>query len=830
MYRLDLFNRKKDCISSIMPYGMIVGGEPIITEDNEEKKAAIVLNKNGTLQTTWRYRGPDLESSVPEQLAVITAQLNNAFQLLGTGWIMYFDAQRAPSIGYADDVHFPDPVTKAIDDIRKKKFSSGRFFESDYYITICWIPPSDHEGKLKELVIEGRKEQAITVDDHLTFFGEMAHQLFGIFKELSIPVDFLDKNEMATYLHSCVSSQSYSIKVPDEPTLVDHYLYDDSVNVGNDAKLGNKFMKVIVPKKYQGNSIFGVLNDLNRMAFSYRWVTRFYCQDKQDALSELGRKQTRWGGKIEPFTAMIRRMFFNAPPTIKDRNENAVIKVSEIKEAIRSVDAGEVGYGYYSTAVIVLDENYDDVCSAAKAIRGVFQNLSMEPQIEDVGSVDAWLGCVPGNLAHYCRRPYISTGNLVHMMPVSDIWAGPTRNKHLKGPALMYTRAEGATPYRLDLFVGDVGHTLMVGPTGAGKSVHLNMISAQYRKYKDARVFIFDKGGSSRILTEAVGGKFFDLANSEGGLSFQPLAKIDDKDERSWVLGWLCDYLESANVQITPELERYISEALSSMAVLPVEHRTMLTLYSSVQNKDLKVALQPLTIEGDYGNIFDSKEDNLSFASWQSFEMERLINSTPKIVGTTLMYIFHRIDAELRREYRPTIINLDECWVFFDNPQFAAKIREWLKVLRKFNTSVIFATQSLGDIINSPIFTTVLESCPSRIFLPNKDALDNTPTGKDKPSFREMYQAFGLNMQQIVMISKAIPKKEYYFTSPLGRRMYDLDLSPLELAFVSTNDSDVKACQQIQQRYGTENFVKHWLQYKNLPEDMIPTEVDENVG
>lgn len=822
MYKLNLFERKAYPISSLMPFGMIVGGGLLDVNGRKEKQAAVVINKNGSLMTTWKYRGPDLESSVPEQTAVVTAQLNGILMTLGTGYTLYLDAQRSPSTQYARDVYFPDPVTRAIDAQRRLKFSSGEFFESNYYLTLCWIPPSDQEGRMKEFVMEGHKQKAAELDENMEMFTETAFRLYRTMEELGIPTDLLDKDEMATYLHSCVSSKSYAIRAPREPQLADSYLYDDSLLGGNDPKLGKKYMKVIVPKAYPSYSLFGMLNDLNREAFSYRWVTRFFCQDKQDALGWLDSRKTRWGGKVEPFKVMIRRLFFDKKSVSpQDINDNAMDKLNETKAAIRSVEADEVGYGYYSTMVIVMDEDYDLVCAKAKSVLDVFQNRDMRPQIEDVGSVDAWLGSIPGNFAHDCRRAYISTGNLVHMMPISDIWAGPERNKQLDGPALMYTRAEGATPFRLNLHVGDIGHTLIVGPTGAGKSVHLNMISAQFRKYRDARVFIFDKGASSRVLTEAVGGQFFDLANSAGGLSFQPLAKIDDENERMWVLGWLTDYLESVKVEVTPEMTKYISEALASMASLPIEHRTMTTLRSSVQNKDLKIALQPLTLEGDYGNIFDAAEDDLSFASWQSFEMEELINSTPKIVGVALMYIFHRIETEIKREIRPTIIVLDECWVFFDNPQFAAKIREWLKVLRKSNTSVIFATQSVADIVASPIFTTVLESCPSRIFLPNKDAIDDTPGGKDKPSFKEMYQAFGLNDRQIVMLSKAIPKRHYYYASPLGCRMYELELGELELAFVGVGTADVKECRRIDAAFGRENFLPHWLAYKGLPPDAV---------
>jgi len=404
------------------------------------------------------------------------------------------------------------------------------------------------------------------------------------------------------------------------------------------------------------------------------------------------------------------------------------------------------------------------------------------------------------------------------MMPLSDIWSGQRRNKHLDGPALLYTRSDGATPFRMNLHVGDVGHTLIVGPTGAGKSVHLNMISAQFRKYKGAQVFIFDKGGSSRILTEAVGGRYFELASRKNGLSFQPLAAIDDDDERMWAVGWITDYLESVHVEVTPEMGKYISEALTSMKALPKQHRTMLTLCTSIQNQELKTALRPLTIEGDYGSIFDASADELDFSSWQVFEMESLMNNTPKIVGTTLLYIFHRIEEEIKKDDRPCLLVLDESWVFLDNPQFASKIREWLKVLRKSNTAVVFATQSLADVVASPIVATILESCPTRIFLPNKDALDDTRTGSDKPSMKEMYQSFGLNEQQIMMLAKAIPKREYYYTSPLGNRIYSLDLSPMELAFAGVRTEDLRMAEKILAEYGRENFAGNWLRYKGLEE------------
>ena len=178
MYKLNLFERKAYPISSLMPFGMIVGGGLLDVNGRKEKQAAVVINKNGSLMTTWKYRGPDLESSVPEQTAVVTAQLNGILMTLGTGYTLYLDAQRSPSTQYARDVYFPDLVTRAIDAQRRLKFSSGEFFESNYYLTLCWIPPSDQEGRMKEFVMEGHKQKAAELDENMEMFTETAFRLY----------------------------------------------------------------------------------------------------------------------------------------------------------------------------------------------------------------------------------------------------------------------------------------------------------------------------------------------------------------------------------------------------------------------------------------------------------------------------------------------------------------------------------------------------------------------------------------------------------------------------------------------------------------------------
>jgi type IV secretion system protein TrbE len=810
MYRLDRFNRNKEYLRYSMPFGKI------LSVKHAGRQIALVMNKDGSFQVSWKYRGPDLDSAVREQLAVMTGQLNNMFASLPTGWILYFEAQRTPSTHYASDVYFPDPITKAIDDERKNFFSDGQHFESDYYLTAYWQPPNDSQERMKEFVIEGRQKKTITATDMMDVFFEQVDKIYGMYNILQIPSEFLSPDEMITYLHSTVSDNCRLLKLPKKQLLLDQYLYDTPLYGGLEPRLGNQHVRVVAPIKYRGNTIFGLFNDLNRLNFPYRWVTRYCCLGKQDSISALEGVKRGWNGKIKSMQSMIKELILGQPSD-GNINENAKRKFDEVKDAITAIEGDVTSYGYYSTAIIVMDEDIEQVEDKAKSVRQVFVNLGFSAKIEDLNSLDTWMGCIPGNVGHNIRRPLISCGNLVHMMPISDIWAGPPRNKHLHAPVLLYTQTDGKTPFRLSLHVGDVGHTLIVGPTGAGKSVQLNLIAAQFRKYKNAKVFIFDKGASSRVLAEGVGGHFYDLGKEENQLSFQPLSQIADEKERQWASEWLCDYARAENLEITPERKKLIWESLSSVAAAPDRLKTMTSFVNYLQDNKLKTTFEPLTVNHAYGSIFDAKSDNLTFSSWQSFEMEKLM-TTKRIVGPVLMYIFHRIEQRLKGD--PTIIILDECWVFFDNPLFAEKIREWLKVLRKSNASVIFATQSLADITESPIFSTILESCQSRIFLPNDKALEE--------NMKKKYISFGLNQRQIEIIASAIQKRQYYYTSPLGCRLYDLGLEhcPLTLAYTATNKADLNRCQEIIDEFGHENFNEHWMNYRNVKFPKIIGEED----
>ena len=442
---------------------------------------------------------------------------------------------------------------------------------------------------------------------------------------------------------------------------------------------------------------------------------------------------------------------------------------------MQTLGSDQVAFGYITATVVVWDEDARIAAERLKAVERVIQGRGFTTSPETLNAVEAWLSSIPGHVYANMRQPIVSTLNLAHLMPLSAVWAGPQTNEHLGGPPLLITRTEGATPFRLTAHVGDVGHALVVGPTGSGKSVLLATLILQFRKYPDSRIYVFDKGRSVRAAMLGLGGQFHDLG-LEGGLTFQPLRGVDDPGARAWAAEWVQQLLGHERVEVTPEVKDAVWSALGSLGSALVEERTLSGLATLLQSNKLRQALQPYTLDGPFGRLLDADHEDLTLGDLQAFEMEDLLHAK-SVVLPVLTYLFHRLEAQF--DGRPTLLVLDEAWVFLDDPVFASRIREWLKTLRKKNVGVVFATQSLADIQRSTIAPAIVESCPTRIFLPSPQAVE--------PQLRPIYEGFGLNARQIEMVARATPKRDYYVQSRLGNRLFDLGLGPVALAFVAAS-------------------------------------------
>jgi type IV secretion system protein VirB4 len=459
---------------------------------------------------------------------------------------------------------------------------------------------------------------------------------------------------------------------------------------------------------------------------------------------------------------------------------------------------------------MVWDEDARAADEKLRLVEKVIQGRDFTCIAETVNAVEAWLGSLPGHVYANVRQPPVSTLNLAHMMPLSAVWAGPERNDHLDGPPLLFAKTEGATPFRLSLHVGDVGHTLVVGPTGAGKSVLLALMALQFRRYARSRVFAFDFGGSIRAAALAMGGDWHDLGGSLSDdaaepVALQPLAAVDDAAERAWAAEWVAAILGREGVTVTPESKEHLWSALTSLASAPVGERTLTGLSVLLQSAALKQALQPYCVGGPWGRLLDAEAERLGEAEVQAFETEGLIGTGA--APAVLAYLFHRIEGRL--DGSPTLLIVDEGWLALDDPTFGAQLREWLKTLRKKNASVVFATQSLADIETSAIAPAIIESCPTRLFLPNERAIE--------PQIMAIYRRFGLNDRQIEILARATPKRDYYCQSRRGNRLFELGLGEVALAFTAASSkADQAAIAEVMAKHGRGGFAPAWLRRKGL--------------
>jgi type IV secretion system protein VirB4 len=245
--------------------------------------------------------------------------------------------------------------------------------------------------------------------------------------------------------------------------------------------------------------------------------------------------------------------------------------------------------------------------------------------------------------------------------------------------------------------------------------------------------------------------------------------------------------------------------------------RTMTHFVSQVQDETIRAALRYYTLEGALGGMLDAEHDSVSFGRFMVFEMEDLLALKEQAAVPVLLYLFRRFEKSL--DGTPSLLMLDEAWTMLGKSAFRDKIHGWLRLLRSKNCAVVMATQSLSDAIRSGIMDVLIESCPTKIFLPNEEAgVTGTP---ENPGPNDFYRALGLNETQVEIIRTATKKRHYYLVSPEGRRLFDLGLGPVTLAFAgATSPDDIARIRDLERVHGRQ-WPFAWLDEKGVPYEAL---------
>lgn len=806
--------RKGAEFSSLVPY-------TIMCEDG------IVLLKNGALCRGYEFVAPDVGSASANKIAMLSSMFNNAINQLGENWAVQVELQRRKSNSYPY-AEIKNPAGFLVERERKLNYGlNAAYYENHYYLTVTYCLPTEIMQKTKGLFFQKSQasNEGVNIQNfkkEMKFFKMESGKLATVLSNY-MRMRELNSGEFFTYLHTGVSLKWHKCRLDENQMLVlSEYICDTDLETSMPLKLGDNYIPVISVNAFPSATIPAMFDVLNKAQCELRWSTRFICYPHSLALKKIDKIEKKFHAARKSVGQYVMEMTAHIQSTRED--SGAVAQETDASQARVDITMGDVGFGEYTSNIMVWDENFETAQEKSKYVAGMINALGFTAKEETLNALQAFCSMMPGNVYANIRRLFVSTGNASNVVPLSSIWSGLKENDFLceiSGQAKPHVTCatDAGIPFFLNLNTRDVGHHWISGPTGAGKSTYLALLEIQWLKYPNAQVIIFDKDLSARNVTVCAGGKYIEPGKDD--IAFQPLLHLETEEEMRWASEFIECLLTEQKAVITAQMRKSIFNTVQLLATKEIEARTLTTfcqycdyLNPQTQQNDIADSLSPYLIGGQYGNLFDRISQDLEMGFWTMFEMGTLMNMSQGAVAPSLMYLF-RI-CEKKFNGNPTLLILDEAWVFLKNEIFARKITEWLKVLRKKHVFVVFATQEIEDAAKSPVASTIISQCGSKVYLADEQATTSM--------MRNAYKLFGLEQSEIELLARSQKKQDYFFKSALGTRQFQLGLDKLQLAVLTNSESDHKLLTEIERKFGKNTgnpLVNEVLEAKHIRFDYL---------
>ncbi len=778
----------------------------------------VMLNKDGAFLVSYQFKGIDSHSASGSELDALANSFNRMATLLEDGWMLHVDEVRVPSSSYAELGSFPDAVSALIDTERRQYYEAqGTHYENLQFLTFIWKFPLPVVKVTQHYFVEGlskeNDEQNLSV--LLNQFNERVTRCVNLLSTQCV-LERLNSADLLSYLNACISGEWLPIAVPTDKSFIDVVLARKNVVGGYVPKVGNKSIRVISILGYVNDATYpGMLDELGAYPLTYRWSNRFIALSEATAAQEIKHYQRNWHNKVKGFSGILQETFFGRPSEKMD--VDALQMHQQTIDALTMNSNQSTRFGYWTSSIVCVHENENILDEASKSLTRYLEQSGFTCIQEDMNAFDAWLGTIPGHGSCQARRLFVNSLNLAHCVPLYTRWTGSISSDSAsllppRSPPVFYAETLGKTPFRFHLDVGDVGHQVILGPTGSGKSTYLDFLIAQFLRYPNAQIFVFDKDESHKALTLALEGHYYDLGDTET-LAFCPLADLSTDSQKVRACQFIEDLLFLQQVAITPDIRTAIYRAIESLAHQEQTSSRNLTVFqAAVQHDMVRKALHYYTLAGQI-KLLDATTDSFQLGHLQTFEMRWLLAQKPEIYLPVLRTIFDQIEAKLEsaKGQSPTLIVLEEAWLYIGHEVFAKKLKDWLKTLRKHNARVVFATQSLADLYDpatqSLTATTaaILESCPTKVYLPHP-SMD--------AEMKTLYRKIGLSDRHIEMLTQeAQVKRDYLVVREQDSALIHLGLDAphsLPLAFIGLSKAKSQALFDYRERYGS-MWVYYWL-------------------
>lgn len=710
-----------------------------------------ILTKENELIQVVKISGFSFETADDEDLDIRKSMRNLLFKNLASGNIsLYFHTirKKKPLAFTSSDYSF-DPTIKIPNDFVtylsnewKKKYSEMESYFNELYLTIIYKADTAGLAILEHLLKKLRQstdnsEWEKDMRDMGENIDEISNRVMNTFKDYDAEVLKVQETKngnfcrilefLGTLVNCGQSSPMLAPKGNIDKYIATHRLFFGSRSMEARGARGTRYAGVVSIGEYGPFTNAGVFDAFLQLPFEFVITQSFNFSNRTVAIQSMQMQQNR----------------------MQQSGDKAISQIAEIDLALDMAMSGEIGFGQHHFSLLCISDDIKELENVLSMAAVELANCGMQAVRERVNLEPSYWGQLPGNNAYIIRKSVINTLNLAGFASMHNYPLGKISGNHW-GEFVTVLETTSGTPFFFNFHVRDVGHSLIIGPTGAGKTVLMNFLCAQAQKFK-CRMYFFDKDRGAEIFIRALSG-VYTVIDPGTPCGFNPLQLPDTGENRTFLLEWMRLLVTVNGESLSAEDIKLLTQAIEGNFKLDKKDRKLSNIVPFLGMDGpgtLAGRIGMWHSKGSHANVFDNDKDmiDLNKARVFGFEMAELLKD-PISLGPVLLYVFHKINISL--DGTPTMIVLDEAWALIDNPVFAPKIKDWLKVLRKLNTFVIFATQSVEDAVKSQISDTLIQQTATQIFLPNLKATSVYKTG------------FMLSEREYQIIKTTDPSSRYF--------------------------------------------------------------------
>lgn len=831
------FNPGKPSIQDALPWHVYLGDGRVLT-------------KRGGVMSGWAFHGRDM-IGLPEDAVIDSRQsVEGALRDLADrgGFTLQQTVSRSPSTGYPRST-FPSASPQLIDDERYQFWQTeGAHYESRYFKTLTHLPtlrdfwerpflPSDVAGDeaTPAAVRFHLFEEAVT--DYTASMGRaVTLERLGI-RESADPLGgtYLT-DDLLNFLWFIYSGELMAHRLPERSGFaIEDLLGGRPFVPGINMMVGDEHVRVIDVKGFPKDTNPFVLAAMNSLPVTYRATQRARLLTEAEARTFFsGAKSAHAMASVSVLDAFRGK---GKDPTVEQKRHQRHLE-ADAEDAITEIDGGG-RFVRWTSNVVIRGSNLEAVHEACKSVVAILKGCGFSGEIAKSKATRIFLGSMHGETEANWRRRPVHLRQYADIFPFSDVWPGletiPSPKYPPNSPPILLGATTGSTPFRLVLHSGGSidaatnSHTVVLGPSGAGKTVLLNAIAAQFLRYDGAQLFYFDKDYGAYPLAkalEAEGIASYHEVDAEMRGAINPFHDIvDGPRRRARRAAYLYGIALLRGVTITPEIRDDVITALDLLADNVTRSQDFEPMFPDIYG--LRAYLGPTQmreviddfLKGEAGPLFGATND-FSDRRVHFFECSRLLKMSPEDSIPVFQHYFDVIDE--RATGAPTLIVIDETKPFLAHDLCAQQFEAMYRGFRDRNVTVVAATQNPEDFLASRFGRVLLSQAASVILLPDpKMNREGTP---ERKGLRELYiEAAGVTDEEVMLLSRTDDKglkqqKDYYLINGLGRRPFSLRLGRIAKALLCSGGTSTLATFRARvEQYGS-GWVEAYLREIGLGE------------